>query len=87
VAPARGVGPVSQQYAGRYDAGQSWAEGDVCPLAEADECTGRLREIECPRCGGEWQGREVDGGFYRFEACTRCDYGSVFVCDSCNWSS
>jgi hypothetical protein len=76
---------VSQQYVGRGDVGQSWAEGDLCPLVEADRCTGRLREIECPQCGGAWQwDRRVasDGN-----DCPRCDLGSVFVCDTCEWSS
>ena len=67
----------------RYDAGQEWVEGDLCPLAADDKCTGRLREQECPLCGGEWQEREVEGGFYRLGPCHRCDMGSVFVCDTC----
>ena len=68
----------------RSDGGQKWAEGDVCPLALEDECTGRLREIDCPRCGGAWQ---WDRGDHGGEDCPRCDLGSVFVCDTCEWST
>jgi len=74
---------VIAMYGGRYDAGQRWAEGDLCPLAEDDRCTGRLREQECPLCGGDWQDVAVEGGFMHLGPCRRCDMGSVFVCDTC----
>jgi hypothetical protein len=71
----------------RSDLGCEWAAGDLCPICQADDRTGRLREAECPVCGGNWQGGDFDGGFYQIADCSRCDQGYVFVCDTCEWSS
>jgi hypothetical protein len=71
----------------RSDIGCAWAPGDLCPDCLEDpsfERTGRLREIECPDCGGNWYPDDGDGR--PMPPCSRCDQGYVFLCDTCGWS-